>query len=1260
MGTREVIPALPAGFELEKADAGTPPLPPGFELEGEAPKAAAAPPPPAPAPAQPAAPATTLPVVLPRGEQAPGDYYDPMTGQVAGGGAPAESVSVFDRPTRNPAGDGALSADYIAKVRDRIAAVPPHQRLATLRTIAANEPGVTGRAARSILADVTRENVPTQDTPADERDAAMLAKIPVGPTPQGTKPAAAKVARFPDITPTYTDEDAGTTPEQIAARRSMATDLGASRATQMADKAPDPVLVERARREQFAKEHPHLGGLASGAATSVAGIVNAPAAAADWLNSLMVNPVAGAVGAPKLARAANIPGVDYFARAAAEYMPPVGSQGMAKAWDNSQFVPWLTVNMAAQAPQMAQQLIAAMAPPLRALILPGMGAQTAGNQYQQGDSGSASLAKGVIEAGSELLPLHVFDKAKELILKLPVSVRGGVVAEAGKRLLASGAAITAAHLTEGLEEVASQWGQNIVDRLAGKNTPLAEGLAENFVLGAAMGGAMSAPHVVAIMVGPKHAAKVYGDAAEKGFNVDPPLTTDTADVQRKKTTGIFEGLAAQVGIGKEAVKRAVAAAEGLPLAKVGAFYRRFVDALDRRGAVGDRIDPHMADTLEAGPIEPPPEEGKAPAPSPQAEAVSKIAELLGKAPAPATLDEAAHEAATSPNNDLPEPTPAQIEAGNYKKGHYRIGGLDVSIENPEGSTRRSKPDAETPWESTIAKAHYGYILGTTGDDGEHIDTFVKPNTPQAFDGTAFVIDQVDPATGKHDEHKVMLGYGDLMEARAAYRANYPKGWQGIGKITAVPMAGLKTWLAGDTAGPFHERAANAPQPDVAKPAAAAPVPAPGGSDQPGGSGRTAGPAAAAVPGEPGGRNAAAAGVSSTAPGVVGDVGGGAAPVARVVAHAGIGPRTTPIELRTNADGTLGVWWDRYPVLDFESAEPVTLPADATNAQAMEAIRASQAFRGKLKISKVQPEPAAGAPPAPTTGEGHATDQVPEQGGAGQEHQDRNGARQAAEAGGGDRTEHPTPGAGQAAVPGQQAEVAAAPAATTDRRTDTAARKRVAEMTPDELRAALHTDELTGLRNGRWMNEHKGDYSHVVAFDADSLKWVNDNMGHASGDLLLQAWGEALRAAAPATGTRKGGDEFFALANSEQEGAAIAAEVRRILDAAVITAETPTGETVTITGVGVSFGIGTDEGKADARLTEHKAARQAAGERAGRGEQPPGTTRKPAQGQQDQVGAGERQDVEAAPAPLKPPRPEALIEVRKRRAVLKALRLCLKG
>ena len=32
-------------------------------------------------------------------------------------------------------------------------------------------------------------------------------------------------------------------------------------------------------------------------------------------------------------------------------------------------------------------------------------------------------------------------------------------------------------------------------------------------------------------------------------------------------------------------------------------------------------------------------------------------------------------------------TDAQIKAGNYKKGHIRVRGFDISIENPEGSRR---------------------------------------------------------------------------------------------------------------------------------------------------------------------------------------------------------------------------------------------------------------------------------------------------------------------------------------------------------------------------------------------------------------------------------------------------------------------------------------------------------------------------------------------------------------------------------------------
>lgn len=183
------------------------------------------------------------------------------------------------------------------------------------------------------------------------------------------------------------------------------------------------------------------------------------------------------------------------------------------------------------------------------------------------------------------------------------------------------------------------------------------------------------------------------------------------------------------------------------------------------------------------------------------------------------------------------------------------------------------------------------------------------------------------------------------------------------------------------------------------------------------------------------------------------------------------------------------------------------------------------------------------------------------------------------------------------------------------------------MSPEELRAALHTDELTGLRNGRWLNENIDDFSHVVAFDADSLKFINDTMGHESGDALLRAWGEALKAATP-NSARAGGDEFFALANSQEEAEAIAERARQILAEGTITAETPEGEVITIKGIGVSFGIGTSKKAADEKLNQHKRAREAAGERAGRGEAPPGTTRAAARRQQNQVSEGQREDVQA--------------------------------
>ena len=92
------------------------------------------------------------------------------------------------------------------------------------------------------------------------------------------------------------------------------------------------------------------------------------------------------------------------------------------------------------------------------------------------------------------------------------------------------------------------------------------------------------------------------------------------------------------------------------------------------------------------------------------------------------VDDGAHIAATSPTNDLPEPTDAQKKAGNYKVGRIKLGGLDISIENPQGSVRRGVDEDGKAWENRL-QHHYGYIRGTEGNDGDHVDAFIKPGTP---------------------------------------------------------------------------------------------------------------------------------------------------------------------------------------------------------------------------------------------------------------------------------------------------------------------------------------------------------------------------------------------------------------------------------------------------------------------------------------------------------------------------------------------------
>lgn len=522
----------------------------------------------------------------------------------------------------------------------------------------------------------------------------------------------------------------------------------------------------------------------------------------------------------------------------------------------------------------------------------------------------------------------------------------------------------------------------------------------------------------------------------------PPTEARGAALKR------FDELAAQFGFSPKAVARAKEAAGSMPAADVPSFLAKLAGTLQGEGLAQKPIDEASLRTLrqtidaaeaETGaPQKSAPDTTEGAADGEQAE--EEAQGLLKDAPADVTtagaqdytgldetLDNAAHQAATSPLNDRPEPTDAQKEAGNYAKGHVRISGLDVSIENPKGSIRRSKADAPTPWEVTMP-GHYGYIRGSTGADGDHVDLFIgdKGDT-----GDFWVINQNRP-DGTFDEHKVVTGVATAAEASDLYRRSFKDSYgdQLIGSISQrMDAAQLKALLPDmrKAAAVHTPKATNdLQQPDLAAtPAAPAAAPAAGG-DQPGGSGGTVGPVSAAPAGvvqpadAPEGRNqppapaaaapaadpaltdipalkrawAKAAAEGNTeearrlndlivaakasqqppapAPAPAPAPEAPAAPAPRVIGRHGRTPKaSTEIELRPNADGTWTPFEGKYEMLDYQSGDPIVLPAGVTDAQAAAAIRAAGAVTKDDKFYGVKPDPApeSMAAPAPSSVDG---------------------------------------------------------------------------------------------------------------------------------------------------------------------------------------------------------------------------------------------------------------------------------------------------
>ena len=173
----------------------------------------------------------------------------------------------------------------------------------------------------------------------------------------------------------------------------------------------------------------------------------------------------------------------------------------------------------------------------------------------------------------------------------------------------------------------------------------------------------------------------------------------------------------------------------------------------------------------------------------------QIASELGKnAPGtranPVIVEHAEHIAEAAARAEA-QPSSAQKEADNYRKGHFRFAEDNplskagvISIETAKGGERTAHDGS---WTVPNMPVSYGHLQIAEGADGDKADVFIGdyPKAPSVF-----VIDQINPDTGKYDETKSMLGFLNPEAARKAYIKSFSdgKGEARIGAITQMTQA----------------------------------------------------------------------------------------------------------------------------------------------------------------------------------------------------------------------------------------------------------------------------------------------------------------------------------------------------------------------------------------------------------------------------------------------------------------------------------------
>ncbi|MDZ7863182.1 hypothetical protein [Acidovorax sp.] len=249
-------------------------------------------------------------------------------------------------------------------------------------------------------------------------------------------------------------------------------------------RAPTPLN----RVQAYAEANPVKAALKQGAASSLAGTLNVPSVAAGLVTEGVNKVLVDGGGSPVFGRVPNMPLVDDLRQMSEGYASTLSRQGPAQAWDNGEFGRWMTVQLAGDSLPAAQALAAMMVPGAQASLSAPMAASAAGSAYAEGDSAMAAALKGGLALASEKLPLTAGQAIRDMVLHIPAPVRAQVLADAGKRLLATGAEITTKGLTGAIQESFNTIGGNAVDiHVSGKDKGLLDDAGRSALVGGVLG-----------------------------------------------------------------------------------------------------------------------------------------------------------------------------------------------------------------------------------------------------------------------------------------------------------------------------------------------------------------------------------------------------------------------------------------------------------------------------------------------------------------------------------------------------------------------------------------------------------------------------------------------------------------------------------------------------------------------------------------------------------------------------------------------------